>query len=83
MAAPLTVCMWCFEESASKDAKSNDVFKWWFKMLFSLQKTHVTKLVSTLLESRYGDLYMSKQHECSVFAKIDLILQKICNLEKT
>lgn len=52
-------------------------------MLFSLQKTHVTKLVSTLLESRYGDLYMSKQHECSVFAKIDLILQKICNLEKT
>lgn len=28
-------------------------------MLFSLQKTHVTKLVSTLLEGRYGDLYMS------------------------
>lgn len=51
-------------------------------MLFSLQKTHVTKLVSTLLESRYGDLYMNKQHESSVFAKINLILQKICNLEK-
>lgn len=40
-------------------------------MLFSLQKTHVTKLVSTLLEGRYGDLYTSKQHECSVFAKLN------------
>lgn len=46
-------------------------------MLFSLQKTQVTKLVSTLLERKYGDLYMSKQHECPPdYCKIKLNFAK-------